>query len=125
MQNTPGLKTPLISLLGFFWGPTSFEPDAEAIGETVHKSVVRRDQIGVQYRGIAATGVPKRFNIRLLHCPRLASQFDGVIQQDAIHGVDLRARIVTNQVLNQFLIVTDSAETLRMMRNSIVAAVYS
>ena len=76
--------------------PTGFEPDSETVGQAVHESVVRRDEIQVQDRGVTPTSLPKHLNIRLRHRPRLASQFDGVIQQSAIHWVDLRTGVVAN-----------------------------
>ncbi len=84
--------------------PVIFQFHAEAVGETVDKSIIRRDLANVKNGGIGKSGAPQDFDVCLRNGGRLACQLHRVIEHRAIGRGDFCLAIICAQCGNELLV---------------------
>lgn len=100
-----------------------FQLDSKAVRDPIHESKISRHEGCIEDGTVIPTRLAKARNIRFPTGPRLARKLDGEIQQSAFGLRDRSSCVVLDDRFDQLVVVSYTAETLRVVVNSIMALV--
>ncbi len=92
--------------------------DTQAVRNPIHEGKVAHYQCEIDYGSITPARMTQTRHVSFRTGPRLGSEFHGKVEQSVLSVGDGGGGVVFDDRLDQSVIVSDTAETLRVVLDS-------